>query len=374
MKTVAILSVLLVLLVACAPAEKETVETSEPVKEEFKVGFIGPLTGDVASIGVPVRQAAELALEEVNNNNLLDGRKMTMLFEDDQCDPKKTTTIAQKFVEVDKVTAVAGPFCSGTVLASAPIFEPANVLVLAPGATNPKIKDSGDYIFRVVPPDTNQGAEGAKFVKKLGAKKVGVLSINNDWGVGLKDAFKAEAIKQGLTLTEEVFDPGATDMRTQVTKVKLATPDVIYLIAHPKETELVLKALAEAGVKVPIVGADGSKDDVVLSAGAAAEGFIVTAPGVPKSPELEKFAAAFKAKFGKEYGPYTPEMYDVVNLLAKACSNTDCTSTAMKEYLYNMGDYSGASGTYNFDAFGEVEKSYDFWQIKDGKWEAYFPG
>ncbi|MDO8660943.1 MAG: ABC transporter substrate-binding protein, partial [Candidatus Woesearchaeota archaeon] len=187
----------------------------------------------------------------------------------------------------------------------------------------------------------------------------------------LKDVFVARAKEIGLNLiATESFDPNEADMRTQIQKIKSANAEAIYLLALPQEAGIALKQLKEAGLTgMPIVGADGSKDDAVISGAAgAAEGFLVTTPGVPDSAELETFNTAYKSRYGKDWQPYTPEAYDAIMILAKACASTDCTSTAMKDYLYKMGPYKGASGTFEFDSFGEVQKPYDYFQVKDGKW------
>ncbi len=183
-----------------------------------------------------------------------------------------------------------------------------------------------------------------------------------------------EAAKnQGLEIVAvETYDPTTTDFRTQVTKISAVKPDVIYMLSFPTDSGLLLKQLREAGLDMPIVGADASKDDAVIkTAGQAAEGLIVSLPGIPASPELESFATAYKARYGKDYTAYSPEGYDATMIIAKACAATDCTSTAMKDYLYKMGPYKGASGTYEFDKDGEVKKSYDYFTVKDGKWAPY---
>ncbi len=362
---------LLTLLSACTGKEEPKVRKVE--KEVVKVGFIGPFTGGVASIGVPDRDAAMLAEEEINKNNLVPGKQFKLVYEDEQCDPKQSATAVQKLIVQDKVRAVIGSLCSGATLADAPIAEQNKVLLLSYGATNRAIKDAGDYIFRNTPSDKFQAAEDARLLQKLGAKKVAIIHVNNDWGAGLKDDFTEAAKTIGLSVVAtETYDPAATDFRTQLTKIKEAKPDMIYMPAYPADTGLVLKQMRELGIVQQVVGADASKDDAVIAtAGNAAEGLIVTLPGVPKSPELEKFAAAFKAKYGKEYSAYTPEAYDAVYILAKACAATDCSSTAMKDYLYSMGEYKGASGTYAFDKDGEVQKGYDLFTVKDSKWVPY---
>ena len=365
MKAIIAVSLLLsgLILAGCAGTQAQQ-------SNEVKFGWIGPLSGDVASLGVPVKDAAVLAVDEINQKNLLNGKKLTLIFEDESCDPKKSVTAVRKLIGVDGVVAIAGSLCSGSTLADAPIVEQNKVLLLSYGSTNPKIKDAGDYVFRNVPSDAGQGAAGADTIKSFPVKNVALLYINNDWGVGLKDVFTPRAKEIGLNLVAtESFDSNAADMRTQIQKIKSANAEAIYLLAYPQETGIALKQLKEAGLSVPIVGADASKDDAVISGAAgAAEGFLVTAPGVPDSPELEAFNKAYKSRYGKDWQPYTPEAYDAIMILAKACAATDCTSTAMKDYLYKMGPYKGASGTFEFDSNGEVQKPYDYFQVNGGKW------
>ncbi len=369
MKTATFFVIALFFLAACS----QKVEQMEEKKATVTFGWLGALTGSAATIGVPIKDAVELAVEEVNANNIIPGKKLSMIYEDDACDPKKSTTSTQKLVDVDKVTAIIGGLCSGTVLADAPIVEDGKVLLMSYSATNPKIKDAGDYIFRNVPSDNGQGAAAAALMNARGFKKVAIIHIQNDYAVGLTDVFKAEAKKLGFEIVaSETYDPADTDFKTQLSKISAKSPDALYMVSHPADAAIVLKQAAELGLKIPIVGSDSSKDDAVITgAGAAAEGLIVTLPGVPKSPELEKFASSYKAKYGKEFSVYTPEAYDVVYILAKACAATDCTSTAMKDYLYKMGPYTGASGAYEFDKDGEVQKQYDYFTVKDAKWEKY---
>ena len=370
-----ILSILLVLavLIACAPVQPEPTATETTKLTEVKFGWVGPLTGDLSTLGTPIKDAVALAEEEINVNNVIPGKKITILYEDDACDPVKSTNAVHKLIDTDKVTALIGPACSGTVLAAAPIVEESKVLLFSYSATNPTIKDSGEYIFRNVPSDSGQGVAGADIVQKLGAKKAAVIYRQTDWGVGLKDVFSTQAAKNGIEIVAvEAYNSDEKDFKVQISKVKEAKPDAIYMLAFPAEAVVLLKQIREAGLTVQIIAADGSKDNTIISgAGTAAEGMIVTLPAVEKSAELDKFAAAFKAKTGKENSAYTPEAYDAVYILAKACANTDCTSTAMKDFLYSMGEYKGASGTYSFDKDGEVQKSYDFFQVKDDKFVPY---
>ena len=357
-----IVSVALLFLLAGCTFQKR----SEVKATSYKLGFMGPQTGDAASIGIPNRETAELALEEFNANS---GTKIEIVYEDDRCEGKTATTVVQKLIDQDKVPAIIGALCSGAMLAATPIAEPAQVVMLSYGATNPNIKDAGNYIFRVVPSDAGQGKKGAALVNEWGAKKVAVLFINNDWGVGLRDVFTSEAEKLGLdVVASEALEPNSNDARTQLTKIKDKNPDALYIPLYPAETPIVLKQAKELGFSVKLLGADASKDDTVLTnAGDAAEGFTVTLPAVPESPELAALNEKFKAKYGKDSSAYNPEAWDATTILLNACAKTDCTGPAIKDYLNQMGEYKGASGTYEFDEFGEVEKSYDLFVVKDGK-------
>lgn len=156
----------------------------------LKLGFTGPLTGDAASIGIPAREAVQLAFEEFNAKS---PKKIEVVYEDDRCEAKVGTTAIQKLMSIDKVPAIIGPLCSAVLLSSAPMVEEAKVTLLSYGATNPKIKDAGDYIFRVTPSDAGQGKLGAEMAKKQVVAKVAVIHRNDDWGVGIKDVFVAEA-------------------------------------------------------------------------------------------------------------------------------------------------------------------------------------
>ncbi len=359
---VSVLFVLAVLVLAGCSVQEKGSEAAAPLK----LGFTGALTGGAASIGIPTREAVELAVEEFNAKS---PKKIEVVYEDDLCEAKVGTTAIQKLTSIDKVPAIIGPLCSAVLLSSAPMLEEAKVTILSYGATNPTIKDAGDYIFRVTPSDAGQGKKGAEMAKEQVVAKVAVIYRNDDWGVGLKDVFTAEAKNLGLEVVAvEALEPGTNDARTQLTKIKEADPELVYMPVFPAETPIVLKQAKELGFTVPMLGADASKDDAAIqAAGDAAEGLVVTLPGVPDSPEKESFTAKFKAKYNKEPSAYTYEAWDAANILLNACAATDCTGTAIKEYLYKLGMYRGASGPFQFDAHGEVEKSYDIFEVKDGK-------
>lgn len=337
--------------------------------ETIKFAFLGGMTGDIAVYGVPMSDAVKLAIEEINSKGGIKGKNIELLIEDGKCAGKDAATAIQKLINVDKVNAVIGGLCSAETLAAAPIAEAAEMVMLSPSSTNPTIKNAGDFIFRNVPSDAGQGVEAATFMNEKGYKKIGVLSRNDEWGVALAEVFVNKAEELGIEIVaHEKVEPSATDAKTQITKIKNANPDAVYLPVFVAEGIIVLKQMKELGLNVPKVSADAVKDDsLTRDAGQAAEGLIFLLPGIPESPEFKAFAAAYKAKYGKEYAAYTSESYDAVKILAWACGNSDCSGKGIKEALYSMPEYKGASGTYAFDEFGEVMKGYDFFEVKNGE-------
>ncbi len=168
--------VLLVILIAVASNDKK-----EPAQGEvIKLGFVGPLTGDVANPGILARSAAEIAVEEINQMGGVNGTKITFIAEDGKCTPKDATTAGKKLIEVDKVLAIVGGMCSGETLAIAPLAESEKVVTVSYASSNPTITNAGDFIFRVFPSDSFQGSVSARYAYENLGKKAAVVYTNNE--------------------------------------------------------------------------------------------------------------------------------------------------------------------------------------------------
>jgi branched-chain amino acid transport system substrate-binding protein len=332
--------------------------------EEYKIGFVGPLTGDVATLAESAIDSMTLAAEEINANGGVNGKQIKIILEDGQCNGQKAVTAAQKLINIDKVDLIV-PFCSPETLSIAPVAEATNTIVISTTSTNPDVKFAGDYIFRIVPSDSGQGKEGAKLMEKAGLKNIAILYANNDWGHGMRKVFRENF--NGEVVAEDVFEMDTTDLKTQLSKIKEKNPDGLFMLAYAKQATIILKQMQELNINIPVYAADATKDDAVLKiASEIGLDIYVTAPGVPESNALQEYDAKLKQRFGRGYSAYGPEGYDVV-YIAKQMFEAAETSEEMKEYLYNMPDFSGVSGKFKFDSFGEVEKPYDLFTIKEGE-------
>jgi len=333
---------------------------NKPVSTEpIKIGFIGPLTGDVAIYGIDFRNAATLAVDEINNGGGIKGRKIEVIYEDGKCTGTDAANAAQKLVNVDKVKVILGGDCSNETLAAAPITEANKVILFSPLASSPAITNAGDYVFRNYPSDAYVFRQQAQFVINAGYKKIAIISENTDYAISSKNVFTDEVNKQGAQIVaNEVFAQGARDFKTNILKIKSANPDAIFINPQSGVTGgLLLKQLREMGVDTQVFSyfVFGDKD-AVKTAGSALNGMIyfdTAGLTTEKGKALnDKYTARFGAISSSAYG--VGAQYDSVYILANAIAKCGEETTCIKNYLYNMPLYTGAVGKYKFDENGDI--------------------
>lgn len=335
-----------------------------------KIASMGPLTGDLAYIGENMLAAAQIAVEEINKAGGIKGAKLELVVEDSKCDPKEAVTAGNKLINVDKVSVVIGGLCSSETLALAPIAEKSKVVLFSAASTNPKITEAGDYIFRDVPSDAFQGVYAAQYVKNtLKINRVALLKTLTDWGLGVNDAFKAEFIKLGGTITaEESFPMDSRDIRGQIVKIKESSPELIYFVSYTEGAIVGIRQLRELGVKVQIFGADAWSDlNIWESVKTDGDGTMYLEPENKSYPQT--FIDAMNAKTGgKAINVYAPRTYDAVKMIASVIEKVGNDPTAIKNALYQVKDYQGVADNYTFDGNGDILNArYAVRMYKSGK-------
>lgn len=336
----------------------------------IKIGFLGPLTGDMATVGQNNKAAVEVAVDAVNKAGGINGRQIEMVWEDGKCDGASGASAAQKLVNVDKVVAIIGGGCSAESIPAAPIIESGKVVAISPLSSNPALTSAGDYIFRDYPSDSFQGAKAAEFaINKLGAKKLAILACQSDWCNGLAKVFadKAKTLGGEIVVEEKFDDKTTKDLRTELTKIKAAKPDLIYYLAYSDSTIIGFKQMKELGIKAKVLGGDTWDDPKIISgAGKAAEGAIYLKPSALVTDD---FKSLMKAKTGSEdilVG--SSQAYDAVNILIQVMKQVGSDSTKIKDALYQVQNYQGVSGAISFDSNGDLkDANYDVKVITNGK-------
>ena len=368
---------LLLLGAGCAATQQgENQEDTQPQETgPITIGWIGPLTGEATIYGNPVKNATELAVEEINQDGGIDGRQVEVMYEDGKCNGKDATAAIQKLVNVEKVDYILGGVCSGEVLAMAPITEAAKKIILSPTATNPDISQAGDFIFRNIPADDASGAAIAEAVYNDRNYKLVVVSEQTDFAEALHRVIvKHYTNAGGEILLEEKYAPGTKDFRGIVTKAKAAGADAIVI--NPQTTASggpFIKQLRELGVELPVYTNSPMVDASLFEiAGEAAEGTVaIDVPGL--SEENEKattFVKNYEERFNEEvpFSFYAASAYDGPYLLKEAIESNGPSAEQVRDYFYSLTNYQGAIGNYGFDENGDlVGIEYQMKLAKDGE-------
>jgi len=337
--------------------------TKEKTPEKIIIGAILPLTGDAAQWGIPPLNGAQLAVEEINASGGISGKKLALQVEDTRCEPKDGVSAFSKLLSSKEIKIVLGGVCSSVTLAVSPIAERNKVLLISPASTNPKITDAGDFIFRVIPSDNLRGQIFAEYLfNDLEIRKVALLYINNEGGVGQKNSFEKRFTQLGgQVLIEETYLQTTSDLRSQLTKIKSSDAEAVVVISYPKDTIIAMRQARELDLRKPLYFATEAVEDpnVLREAGHAAEEAIYITPAPAEGEVANRFAKLYEDKFGKKPELFAAEAYDIIYLVVNAIEATpdkQINAEAIKEYLYTIKDWAGASGKITFDNNGDVIK------------------
>lgn len=319
----------------------------------IKVGGVAPLSGGVAVYGVECKNGIDLAIEEINAAGGINGKTLEFICEDDEGDPAKSVNAYKKLVTNDGVEYVIGSLTSGCTIALTNLAQNQKILQIAPAATATAVTDAGNYIFRACFIDPFQGRVGGKFAfENLSAKKAAILyDIGNDYSVGLTENFESEFTKLGGSIvSKESYATGDKDFNAQLTKIKAAKPDVVYLPDYYGTVALIAKQLRAQGIDTPIVGADGW-DGLTENAGdEVLNGYYSNHYAEDSdSPAVQKFVGSFKAKYNKSPNSFAALGYDSVYMLKDAILKAGTTDGEKVRAAFETTDGDYVTGHITFD-------------------------
>ena len=343
------------------------------LSESIKVGVILPLTGDAAVYGEPGRNVIALATEEINNLGGVNGRQLEMIYEDGKCSGPAAASAAQKLINVDKVQAIIGGFCSGESLAAEPIATNAKVLLFSPGSSSPDLTGKSQYFVRNYPSDSAQGqvlAEVAYNDKVW--KNVAFMQEQTDYALGLFNAFDSSFTELGGATTKEEFPSTTAEFRSVLTKLKASNPDALFLsVQTPAIGERILKQIAELKWNIPLLVSDIIPGDVemVKNNKAVLEGALVAEFGVnADNPLFKLLADSYKAKYGADmpFQSYGQTEYDAVYMLRDGMIAVGNDGEKLSKWMRTVTDFEGATGKITIGENGDPLSGHRPEVIKDG--------
>lgn len=297
----------------------------------LKIAVAGPMTGSNATFGEQLRRGAQSAVEDINKAGGINGQQLELVVADDACEPKQAVTVASRLVEQEKVVAVVGHFCSSSTIPASATYAEANVLMITPGSTNPKVTGNKlPVVLRTCGRDDQQGMVAANYiVDKLKARKVAIIHDKDTYGKGLADATKAHLNKRGVKeVIYEGLTRGEKDFNALVTKIKGAGVDLVYFGGLTPEAATLVRQLREQGVQAAFMSDDGIADKafpLAAGGGANVKGALMTFGDDPRGNPAGKAVVDRFRKAGFEPEGYTLYSYATVQAVAAALKGSKST-------------------------------------------------
>lgn len=335
----------------------------------IKVGAVLPLTGLTNSTGQYVREGLELARETANKN----GKRIEIVYEDSAGTAAQALSAYSKLTQVDKVNAI---FVSGgtPTMAIVKPAESARIVVMAIGVAAPTLTAAGDYIFRhnLLPQDETKFL--ANYFDQREEGDIGIIVSNTESGISYLEQITEDLgqVSVGVKVVEK-YEKGTTDYQTHLLKLKQSGVKTVLALSYPKELGLILKQAKELGLKFTWYTVyAGAEPEMIDMAGTAAEGVVFTHYYDQSSTakDFREFLVLYKNRYGKEpVSAYTALAFDSFNLLLESidgCTKS-VTSECLKDNLYSIQDYIGATGPISFDANGDTRKNIVVKTIKNGQ-------
>ena len=341
----------------------------------IKVGEYASLTGKEATFGISSHEGTLMAIEEINAAGGLLGRKLELLTEDTQSKPGEPATVVNKLVARDGVVAMLGEVASSRSLEAAPICQQNKVPMISPSSTNPKVTETGDFIFRVCFIDPFQGTVMANFATRtLKAKKVAVFTdVKSDYSKGLAKFFKEQMARNGGQIVSELdFNGGDKDFKAQLTSIKSAAPDAVFIPGYYTDVALIAIQARQLGLNVPLLGGDGWESEKLIEIGKdSVEGHYFSTHYHPDvgSATSKKFVDNYKKRWkGKLPDALAACGYDSAIVLADAIKRAGSTDgQKVRDALAVTKDFDAVTGRITINPQRDATKSAVILQVKGGK-------
>jgi branched-chain amino acid transport system substrate-binding protein len=346
---------------------------------EVVVAVAGPITGPNAAFGAQLQKGAEQAAADINAAGGMNGEQIRVVVGDDVSDPKQGISVANKFV-ADGVKFVIGHFNSGVSIPASEVYAENGILEITPAATNPVFTDRGLWnVFRTCGRDDQQGGiAGAYLAEKFKDAKIAVVHDKTPYGQGLADETKKAMNAAGLTeVMYEGVNVGDKDFSALIAKMKEAGVSVVYWGGLHTEAGLIIRQLADQGVKATLVSGDGIVSNELASiAGDAVAGTLNTFGPDPRlNPANKDLVEKFRAA-GFEPEAYTLYSYAAVQALAGAANAAKSIDTQEVAKALHAGTFPTVLGDMSFDEKGDPKLPgyimYEWKKGDDGKY-TYVP-
>ncbi|MGP1348710.1 MAG: ABC transporter substrate-binding protein [Stomatobaculum sp.] len=346
--------------------------------ERFTLGLICPLSGSSAISGQILKNATEMAVNEINEAGGINGNIRIALAEvDDEGVPATSVTAMQKLVEQDKAQAVIGAQASSCTLANMEITRAAKIPQITPASSNVAVTQSGNpYIYQMTATDELHMRNIMKYMsEERGAKTFAILYESSDFGTGgYKIASSICESYQLKMVASEVYNAGDTDFSVVLGKMQKANPDFFIFWGYHTEVAMICKQMQQYGISYPVIGQGYNSPELTKLGGAAVEGIMIDTAfdAANPDPRVQEFDKKYTALYGEGYDQNAPQSYDAVYVIKDAVERClkdgrDYTDgETLNEYIASTS-FDGVTGVTAFDENGRMDKELLIITIENGK-------
>ena len=341
-----------------------------PGDEVVKFGAVLPLTGEAAIYGLPVHRGVDLAFEHLQSQQDLP-YPLELVTVDSESDPEKAKELLIQ-VYRDGALAAIGGVTTAEALQMVAVADEFDRVLVSPSASTPQLSGISKNFYRVFPSDAREGATMGNFAtQKLKAEKVVILAKEDAYAKGIQQVFKTEFERYGGEVLDLIEFPSlGSDLSGLVERVMTLGPDAVYLAAYAPDLAQMIKHLRDQGYKGTIFTTSAfAAPEIIAQVGRPAEGVFLTQAVFDidsEDPIIRKFIDAYRAKYDLEPDLYAAHGYDSVMVLAEALKIGGRTSSELWKGIRSIRDFSGATGTLQFDERGDVQKFPRVYVVNEG--------
>jgi branched-chain amino acid transport system substrate-binding protein len=327
--------------------------------DDLTIAVAGPMTGSNSAFGRQMKNGADMAIEQINADGGLLGKKLALDTEDDACDPKQARSVAEKIAGAG-IPFVAGHYCSSSSIPASEAYADGNVLEITPASTNPLFTERKLWnVARVCGRDDQQGQVAAAFIaKNFKGKNIAILNDKSTYGKGLADETKKSLNKLGVTeKLYESYNADDKDFNAIVSRLKRDNIDLVYVGGYHQQAGLILRQMRDQGLKTVLMAGDALADKEYASiTGPAGEGTLFTfGPDPRKKPSAAAVVAKFKAKNIDPEG-YTLYTYAAIQVWSQAAKKAGTTDPKKVMDTIKAGSWNTVIGNLQYDAKGDIKQ------------------
>ncbi len=342
------------------------------------IGEFGSLTGKYAQYGISTRNGIALAVDQANHAGGILGKKIRLVVEDDQGEPEKAQLAVSKLISKDRVVSVLGEVASSRTLAGAPVCQQNRIPLISPAASDPRVTQVGNYIFRACFIDPFQGRILAEFVSHvLKLSRVAILrDATNSYSTGIADAFSDSFRNSGgAIVADQKYNEGDADFTAQLVTIRSVEPQAIIVPGYYKDGARIVVKARELGLLIPLIGADAWDNPEMISlAGHSLRNCYFSGQYSHRDPNEQNrvFVAAYKSRYHQKPDAFAALGYDSAGLLFNAIQRAGSIRPGeIQKILESTRSYPGVTGSISFDSSRNPVKPGVIFKYSNDKFE-YF--